>query len=209
MQVKLIIFDVNGTLFNDTQIFWEAINGIFPKYGKERLPIETLQEKFGQPWTGIYREFGITEAMASDDELYAAYNELYESQGSPIPASGLKEALDWLESRGILLAIASTQQNAITIPLLEKFGLAWKFFKISGSVSDKTMALRNIMAAIGLFPEQAAYVGDQEGDVNHAKEAGCVSIAFCGGLHDKERLKKAEPDFIIESMRELECLPIF
>lgn len=209
MKVKLIAFDVNGTLFDDTQIFWEAINGIFPKYGKKQLPLKILKEKFGQPWTSIYRENGITEAMASDDELYRIYNQLYESQSSPAPVSGLKETLDWLESKGVLLAIASTQQNAITIPLLEKYGLAQKFFKISGSVSDKSAALLDIASMAGFLPEQVAYVGDQEGDVNHAKKAGCVSIAFCGGLHDHERLKRINPDFIIESMRELKRLPIF
>lgn len=207
--VALVAFDVNGTLFDDTQIFWEAINGIFPKYGKERLPLKTLQEKFGQPWTSIYREFGITKAMASDDELYRIYNQLYESQSSPTPASGLKETLDWLESKGILLAIVSTQQNTITVPLLEKYGLVQKFSEISGSASDKAIALRNIMSAFGLLPEQVAYIGDQEGDVKHAKKAGCVSIAFCSGLHDQERLRKMNPDFLIESMPELKNLPIF
>lgn len=209
MKVKLIAFDVNGTLFDDTQIFWEAINGIFPKYGKERLPLKTLQEKFGQPWTSIYREFGITEAMASDNELYRIYNQLYESQSSPTPASGLKETLDWLESMGISLAIVSTQQNTITVPLLEKYGLVQKFLEISGSASDKAVALQNIMAAFDLLPEQVAYVGDQEGDVKHAKKAGCVSIAFCSGLHDQKRLRKMNPDFLIESIPELKNLPIF
>lgn len=209
MKIKLIAFDVNGTLFNDTEIFWEAINGIFPKYGKEKLPLKTLQEKFGQPWTNIYREVGITEKMASDDDLYKIYNELYENQDHPIPVSGLKETLDWLELNGIKLAIVSTQQNIITVSLLEKYGLAKKFSKISGSVADKAAALRDIMSAFNLFPKQIAYVGDQKGDIGYAKKAGCVSIAFCSGIHDREKLERMQPNFIIESMPELKNLPIF
>lgn len=209
MKIKLVAFDVNGTLFDDTRIFWEAINGIFPKYNKERLPLETLQENFGQPWTRIYREFGITEKMASDDELYKIYNELYKKQGDPMPPPGLKETLDWLGERGVLLAIVSTQQNAITVPLLQKFGLAGTFFKILGSVPDKAEALRDIAIAAGLSPERAAYVGDQEDDVKNAKKAGWASVAFCGGLHDHERLGNTKPDFIIESMLELQHLTIF
>lgn len=209
MKVKLIAFDVNGTLFDDTRIFWEAINGIFLKYHKERLPVKVLQEKFGQPWTSIYREFGITETMASDDELHSIYNELYESQGAPAPVLRLKETLGWLDSMGISLAIVSTQQNTITIPLLEKYGLAKFFCIISGSVSDKAAKLRNIADIAGLLPEQVAYVGDQEGDMRHAKKANCVSIAFCGGLHDRTRLEKTNPDFVIESMNELRSFSIF
>ena len=168
-----------------------------------------MQEKFGQPWTSIYRESGITEKIASDDDLYKIYNELYESQEHPIPVPKLKETLDWLESMDIKLAIISTQQNTITIPLLEKYGLAEKFSKISGSVADKAAALRDIMSAFNLLPKQVAYVGDQEGDMKYAKKANCVSIAFCNGIHDKERLEKIKPDFIIESMLELKNLPIF
>ncbi len=208
-KVKLIVFDVNGTLFDDTPIFWEAINGIFPKYNKDRLPLKTLQEKFGQPWTSIYREFGITEEMASDNDLYGIYNELYKNQGNPPPVPGLEETLDWLGLMGILLAIVSTQQNKITIPLLEKLGLAEKFFRISGSVPDKREALKDIAVAASLLPEQVAYVGDQEDDVTHAKMAGCVSVAFCGGLHDHRRLSKMNPDFVIDSFQELKNLPIF
>jgi len=209
MKIKLVAFDVNGTLFDDTEIFWNAINGIFPRYGREPLPLKTLQEKFGQPWTKIYRDNGITDEMASDDDLYKVYNQLYKNQDNPVPVSGLKEILEWLESRGVLLAIVSTQQNAITLPLLEKYGLTGKFSKVSGSVSDKSAALLDVASVAGISPREIAYVGDQEGDVRHAKMAGCISVAFCGGLHNHERLKMAHPDYLIESMQELKKIPIF
>lgn len=209
MKVKLVAFDVNGTLFDDTEMFWKAINGIFPRYGLEPLPLDALQKKFGQPWTKIYREVGITEAIASDQELYRIYNLLYENQPHPNPAPGLREALDWLQSRGLRLAIVSTQQNSITIPLLKKQELEERFFRVLGGVSDKSAALREVAVAAELSSDEVAYVGDQEGDVRHAKAAGCVSVAFCGGLHDHRRLRNAGPDFIIESMSELKSLPIF
>ncbi len=209
MKVKIIAFDVNGTLFDDTRMFWESINGIFARYGKAKLPIDVLHKNFGQPWTKIYRDNGITEEIASDSDLYKVYNELYQGHNHPAPASGLKEILSWLSESGFRLAIISTQQNAITLPLLEKYGLQDLFLKISGSVSDKAVALHEIATLSGVPTDEVAYVGDQEGDIRHAKKAGCVSIAFCGGLHDHARLKKENPDFIIETMYDLKNLPIF
>ncbi|MBU6141969.1 HAD family hydrolase [Patescibacteria group bacterium] len=208
-KVRLVAFDVNGTLFDDTKIFWDAINGIFPRYGKESLPIEVLKERFGQPWTALYRAAGITEAMASDKELYAIYNGLYRNGDAPMPVAGLAEVLRWLKAKGVQLAIVSTQQNEITEPLLKKYRLDGLFSPIMGAVSDKSVALREIARSAGIPPQEMAYVGDQEGDARHAKSAGCVSIAFCGGLHDHARLKKIGPDFIIETMGELKDLPIF
>lgn len=209
MKVKIVAFDVNGTLFDDTRIFWNAISGIFSKYGMKPLPLEILQKNFGQPRTKIYRDNGITEEMASDADLYKIYNELYQNQDYPLPASGLDEILEWLLARKLRLAIVSTQQNTITLPLLEKYGLQGLFFKISGSVSDKAAALCEIAALSGISIDEVVYVGDQEGDIRHAKKAGCVSIAFCGGLHEHERLKKVNPDFIIETMYDLKNLSIF
>lgn len=208
-KIKLIAFDVNGTLFDDTNIFWNAINGIFPCFNKQPLPIDVLQERFGQPWTRIYREEGISEDAATDEELYRTYNELYQSQSSPRPFRGVKSVLRWLRKQGIELAIVSTQQNEITIPLLENHGLDKLFFKISGSVSDKAKALKEVLRVARVSPHEAAYVGDQEDDTRNAKKAGYASIAFVGGLHTRERLEAVNPDFVITSFRELRRLPIF
>jgi phosphoglycolate phosphatase-like HAD superfamily hydrolase len=107
-----------------------------------------------------------------------------------------------------MLKLTRMQQNAITIPLLKKYGLMQKFSKICGGISDKAKALQNIATAFRFSVKQMAYVGDQESDILHAQKAGCISIAFCGGLHEHERLKRAKPDFIITSMPELANLPI-
>lgn len=206
MKFQLIAFDVNGTLFDDTDIFWNAINGIFPRFGKQPLSIKVLQERFGQPWTRIYREEGISEKEATDEELYRIYNDLYRNQSSPRPFRGLKSTLQWLKKQGILLAIVSTQQNEITIPLLKANGLDKVFFMVSGSVSDKTETLKKVLEAARVSSREAAYVGDQEDDVKNAKKAGYISVAFTGGLHTRERLERAGPDFVITNHRELKEL---
>lgn len=208
-KVKLVVFDVNGTLLDDTTSFLNAINGIFARYGKQPLPIPILKERFGQPWTKIYREEGISEQIASDKELYEIYNELYRAEPSPQPFAGLNEGLEWLLNQKVQIAIVSTQQNSITVPLLQLYGLSRFFSIIKGGVADKSQALGQVFEHFGIRPDEAAYVGDQEGDAFHAKQAGCISIGFCGGLHSKERLQKAGADFLICSHSELKGLPIF
>jgi phosphoglycolate phosphatase len=210
-KVKLVGFDVNGTLFDDATLFVRAINSIFPKFGKPELPEDVLRQRFGQPWTKIYRDAGITEAMASEAQLYELYNELYQAGPAPKPFPGLKKALEWFSRRQIDLFIVSTQENCITNSLLEKYGLADFFVCIEGGVSNKSAAIREACDVIGALRTEVAYVGDQEGDIKHAKAAGCVSIAFAakGGLHSEERLYKARPDFLIRKYAELKKLAIF
>ncbi|MDE2001657.1 MAG: HAD family hydrolase [Patescibacteria group bacterium] len=209
MKIKLVGLDVNGTSFDDTAIFWEAINGIFPRFGLPRLSLAQLQKEFGQPWTSIYRKNGLTEQMADDHELYRVYNELYRQQPEPKPADGLREALESLTRQGVRLAILTTQQDVITRPLLKKYDLYDYFAYLVCGISDKAEELRILSGMSHIPTEKMAYVGDQEGDVRHANAAGCVSIGYTGGLHSFERLRSARPQFIIKSMRGLSRLPIF
>ena len=128
----MIGFDVNGTLFDDTALFIKAINGIFPRFGQPKLPEDILRQRFGQPWTKIYRDVGITEAMASEAELYKLYNEFYLTVPRPKPFPGVKKAMEWLLSRRVDLFIVSTQQNAITKALLKTYGLDDMFVHVVG-----------------------------------------------------------------------------
>jgi len=209
MKIKLIVFDVNGTLFDDTDIFWKAINGIFEHFDRLLLPLNILRKRFGQPWTRIYREEGISEDFATDEELYKIYNELYKNQPQPKPFPDVESTLHWLNKRGIKIAIVSTQQNEITIPLLKKYGLGKLFFKVSGSVSDKAAALKEILKSANILSQSAAYVGDQEDDIRNAKKAKCVSIAFNGGLHSRNRLEALNPDFMIDKASDLKTLLLY
>ncbi len=99
MKIKLIAFDVNGTLFDDNAIFWKAINGVFEYFGKPALPLDVLRKRFGQPWTKIYREEGISENTASEKNLYEIYNKLYQGQIDPSPFKDIKPTLEWLKKK--------------------------------------------------------------------------------------------------------------
>lgn len=210
-KIRLIGFDVNGTLFDDTSLFLKAINGIFPRFGQPEPPEDVLRQRFGQPWTKIYREAGITEAMASEADLYKLYNEFYLAGPGPKPFPGVKKALEWLLSKHVDLFIVSAQQNAITEALLKTYDLDDMFLRVVGSVGDKAAAIRQLYDLIDATADETAYMGDQEGDIKHAKKAGCVSIAFAAknGLHGEERLQKAVPDHLIHKYADFKKLPIF
>ena len=211
-KIKLVSFDVNGTLFDDTDIFLKAINGIFPRFGKEEWPIDVLRDKFGQPWTKIYREVGITENIASNDKLYEVYNEIYIElcqKNQPRPYKNLSDALAWLKNNNTILTIISSQYNKITVPLLQKYDLEKYFSEIKGVVGDKVKALKDVSQQFKVKLAEMAYLGDQEGDIGQAKKASCVSIGFASGFHLPAKIMAARPDFIIYDYAEIKKLPIF
>ena len=211
-KIKLIGLDVNGTIFNDNRPFIKAINGIFTKFDKPELPIDVLRQKFGQPWTTIYRDAGITEQMADDNKFYKIYNQIYvdEITRHPIkPFDGLRETLEWFNQKGVKLAIISSQYNEITIPLLEKYNLKDFFQRIMGIDYPKADAMKWLTEEFKILPQEMGYCGDQEGDILAAKAGHCVSFAFTRGIHFRERLVKAKPDFMIDDYSDFRKLNIF
>ncbi|OHA48853.1 MAG: hypothetical protein A2806_04115 [Candidatus Terrybacteria bacterium RIFCSPHIGHO2_01_FULL_48_17] len=208
MKIKRIDFDVNGTLFNDTPQLLEALSCIFDHFGKPRMPLRELRQQFTQPWTKMYREAGITEEMASHAKLYELYNSAYQKQPPPAPSLGVREVLHWLYRRGIPATIVSTQQNDITLPLLDQHALNLLFSRVEGGVHDKAETILALCSEMDVSPQEVAYVGDQDSDMRFARAAGCIAVAYLGGVHTKTKLAKAGAQYFLKDFRELKTLPI-
>jgi phosphoglycolate phosphatase-like HAD superfamily hydrolase len=56
---------------------------------------------------------------------------------------------------------------------------------------------------IGLDPEECVYVGDTAEDIEMSRRAGVRPIGVLGPFPTAERVRKAKPDAILNSIREL------
>jgi len=201
-RLQMIAFDMNGTLIDDTEIFLITINMMFRRLGLQPVAHESLRREFGQPWTKIFRDRGITEEMKSGNDLYALYNKIYLSFYPIRPLSAVLEVLRKLRRSGLGLALLTTQQFGPSVRSLGKRNIGL-FSQVLFGVSDKEAALSSLREDFG----RVAYVGDQVADVIHSKSAGATAIAFTGGIHPRDMLQKAGPDFLIDDFRELPKLP--
>ena len=216
LDVRLMVFDVNGTLFNDTPLFISVINCILAMHECPEVDEPTFRSTFGQPWTSIFRDAGINEDRVPDRDLYVLYNQFYKdglqngSEHYPTLFPEEVATLDWLQGRDLLLAILSTQKKQMTVATMKAVELAEdKFAEILGGISDKASALRKLAGRQSFVPGELAYVGDQVRDIEYANAAGVVSVAFTGGVHSEERLRAAGPDHVIDTFSELRDLPMF
>lgn len=197
-------------MIDDTkEQFFSAINGILRELNRPELSFSAMQKQFCQPWTKIFRDAGITEEEAGEAILYKMYNALYTAGPSPKPFPDLLSTLEWLKEKNITLGVISAQSNKINIPQLQKCGLKKFFANIVGGAGDKSAVMSDRIKEMCLDPKEMAYVGDQVDDIRQAKKAGCVSIAFCGGIHTEEQLEAERPDYLIREHREIIRLDIF
>src|SRR5437764_8634472 len=71
------------------------------------------------------------------------------------------------------------------------------------NVWDKREKIHEILRENNLQPEETLFIGDMQHDIETAKHGGIHSCAVLTGYNTLEQLRKAEPDLIVEHLREL------
>ena len=77
------------------------------------------------------------------------------------------------------------------------------FEHIYAGVQDKREKIGEILSAHDLRPEETAFVGDMEHDVETARAASVLSVAVLTGYDSREELSAVEPDIMVNDLRVL------
>ena len=200
-KIKLIFFDMEGTLFkktirnsygNTTPSLWSLIA---LKLGKDAHAEEELTKK---KWTeGKYS--GYIEWMEDTLRIYQKYGlkkALFEKAMNSVEYhKGVFETFDVLRKRGFRLALISggfkvqADRALLDLKINHAFAACELFWDDEGNLvhwnllpcdyEGKIDFMRLIMREHGLKPDECAFVGDGKNDVALAREVG-VSVAFNG-----------------------------
>ena len=189
--IKILFCDWNGTLLDDMPIWGEAMRKTFLAFGVEPPTVaDYFRELESGDYLEVYRKRGI---VASRDELNAIYEPAYEERLSDTMLFfGVATTLHRLHENGVRLVLVTSQQNALVVPLLNKFGIDHLFDKCAFHVFDKKAVITEVAQRNGVTPDQCSFVGDSPSDIRHAKKAGITAIAFLGGHIPEELLAGAD-----------------
>lgn len=199
--MKLVLFDWNGTLFNDIPIWYEAVKETFKFFGKEPPTIEQYFKELEGDYASIYKSRGIE---ASRDELNTVYESHYErhmNEAALFP--GVRAILEFLAQRGKILGLITGQKEFLVSPLLDKFGINAFFRYREFNVTNKKEVISIVLKRAEVDNDNCCYIGDTLSDIKHAKQVGVIPIAFASGYIPEGLLINAEPRFIIRSLEEL------
>jgi phosphoglycolate phosphatase len=203
-----LVFDFDGTLADSLGVGIRLYNELAEKnrYGKltadnladlRKLSIRQRCEQLGVPLhklPGLMVQIsrGYRQAMQS-----IAFNE------------GIPELLKELKGRGLKLMILSSNDETNIRTFLKRHSAEEWVDDIycSSSIFGKARLLRALMKRHGLRPDQLAYVGDEQRDVEACKEVGVKVIAVRWGADAEALLRQAGPDHIVERPAEIaECV---
>jgi phosphoglycolate phosphatase len=189
MAVKAILFDVDGTLIDNTAIIVEKHRLAARQLG---LPeknfadyascVATWEEKLGEMWPGVDVE-----------KFKKAFREAPHTKCGQVP--GGTSAVQELARKGYVLGIVSNKLSSNTFNHLREAGYdpAWFEFihgednvvacKPDPRAFDKALAE---LGKIGVSKSEAVYVGDSLMDMGAAERAGITFIAVLTGFGKRE-----------------------
>lgn len=208
LQVKGIIFDVDGTLANSVGFFYELalevleLAGVPPAskeyvYELMRLGDGTSLEKLFPP---DYPDPAATLKRIVDSHM-DEWMRRYHDETEAIPGS--IELLYDLHARGVRLGIATSSGRAL--PFLDRWGVRHLF---SGIVGREDVEIRKphpepVLKCLGHLcfdPHDVVYVGDSPVDIRAGKAAGSYTVGVLTGTSPRDVLHLEGPDHILESV---------
>ncbi len=210
--IKLIVFDMDGTLTDTTTIIPTYVNKALMYHGAaEPVPAEKVLSFVGFGGMDLLQKC-INEAKLdiTPEEVFPYYDSLFQADPAYTvkPYDGVKEMLEALEAKGIRRVVFSNRPHPQTL-LITDATLKGYLDEVYGhregfpKKPDPTV-LQAIMKENNCALDECLYVGDMMFDMDVAKNAGVRSVGCPWGIGGMEQVQCA--DYLIE--RPLDLLKV-
>lgn len=195
--LKLIMFDLDGTLVDSSVDLTNALNYAIEPCAREKLTVARTKELVGE---GITKLIENLIGVARQD-LHALVLDRFMSYYSDhlvdftVPYTGVAETLKDLSS--FKKAVISNKREALSIAVLRELGLLHYFDLVLGSdsVNEKKPSpkpLLKVMEMLSCRPTDAVMVGDSSVDIEAGRAAGISTCAVTYGYRDARFLTGAD-----------------
>ena len=206
MPLKLIMFDLDGTIVDTVQDITDALNYAMKPYDIKNLTVRDTMEMVGEGISRLIEKALPAEKRHLKDTVVKRFLEYYsehlteKSRVYPHVEETLRNLTDFKK------AVISNKREDLSKRLIEELGLAVYFDLIIGSDTagerkPSAIPVLYIISKLGVSPEESIIVGDSNFDVEAGKKAGIKTVAVTYGYRHRELLTGA--DYIIDDIREL------
>jgi phosphoglycolate phosphatase len=212
--VKLVIFDLDGTLFDSLEDLASATNHMLTVCGRPVITSSDVRLLVGQGARSLV-ERALCGASADDIDTglrhFLDYNEAHIADQTRL-YPGVRETLSHLAAQQLPMAVVSNKNVALCRRLLDLFGIGIFFTAVLGadSLPQRKPSPEPILKLVRDFnvpPGEVMIIGDSCNDIQAGKGAGVITVGCTYGYG--ELVELADADFRIDGMPELLNLPSF
>ncbi|HET9171165.1 MAG TPA: HAD family hydrolase [Actinospica sp.] len=195
-EIRHIVWDWNGTLFDDQPLVTHSTNASLNAVGFPPLGGERYQDLYRRPLQDFYlamvgRAFSVEEWELVEDAFSRTYADgLHTCELTPDAVTAIDA---WAPRSQSLLSMYDHDK---LVPLVDSFGLAARLARVDGrppalDYGPKTKYLAAHLARLQLPAEQIALVGDCVDDAMAALEVGATAVLYTGGSSSRKNLEAA------------------
>jgi phosphoglycolate phosphatase len=208
--IEAVIFDFDGTLADTREAVVNTFELTLDQFRVARPARIVITELMGLPLLETFRVVGVTETSLHDAvQFYRSH--FFDNADCIALFAQVASALRAIAATGLPLAIASSRGRASLLTLLARLGIDELFCAVLGDedavrkkpAPDLVLALAQRM---NIAPGNLLVVGDTDYDIEMGRAAGAYTCAVTHGCHDAERLRKAEPTWLVDSFEALQSL---
>lgn len=212
-KVRLVVFDLDGTLVDSEYDLAASVNAMLRQYERNELPLEVIKTYIGDGAPMLVRRaLGDPDDEAFLQQALLFFLNYYREHklDSTYAYDGIAQSLEQIATfngTARKLAVLTNKPVRPARDILAGLGLASHFFQIYGGNSFETkkpdpLGVRTIMQEAGASAEESVMVGDSEVDILTARNAGMWSIGVNYGFAPHS-LERVHPDVLVDTPAEL------
>lgn len=192
MKYKHIIWDWNGTLFNDVDACIETMNELLNKRNLDLIRSrEYYREVFGFPVIDYYQKLGFDFNQESFDKVAKEYIARYHEKCKTSPLMDQTvETIDILNSLKVKQTIISASEQNSLDKQVQPFKIKDKFVDIVGIddifAQSKVDLAKRYFQNNHLNQDEVLFVGDTIHDYEVSRELGCDCVLILRGHQSKK-----------------------
>lgn len=177
---KVLVFDVDGTLFDTKVGIIDALNYVLSQYNKSLIE-EDMEEKYiGPPIYDSLIKFSKFDADVAK-EATSLYRRIYVEKfiQHSVPYCGMEDVLKFFENKGYKLYIATMKTKPQVDRLFSIFGIAKYFDKIYTATENASISKQEMLMEIQSNNEGSTIfmIGDTKSDYEATLGLKCIFVA--------------------------------
>lgn len=198
--MRHIVWDWNGTLFDDLEIVVASVNVSLRSIGAPPIDVDTYRSVYQRPLHRFYENLlgrpVLPEEMRTiDEDFHAAYQALLDQARLTVDA---RRAVELVAERGQTQSVLSMWWHDRLVPAVRFFGLDEWMLAVDGhrggpGESKERHLAGHVRQLLRLFPERVrreamAVIGDVTDDADAARAVGVGCVLYDGGSQPREVL---------------------